>query len=144
MTDDHSRPPSRNDTFAKAAQMSRQTLETVRRAFVEFLTIPTLVIGGFLLLSVVMFFIDGSYTAYGPDAQRGWGGLFTDAQAARDFLGVIAGSIITVTSITLSLLLIAVQQGAASLTSLVFDQFLRRRTNQLYFGFFIGLALYSV
>ena len=73
-----------------------------------------------------------------------WGGLFSDAQAARNFLGVIASSIITVTSITLSLLLIAVQQGAASLTSLVFDQFLRRRTNQLYFGFFIGLALYAL
>jgi uncharacterized membrane protein len=73
-----------------------------------------------------------------------WGGLFSDPQASRDFLGVIAASIITVTSITLSLLLIAVQQGAASLTSLVFDQFLRRRTNQLYFGVFIGLALYAL
>jgi uncharacterized membrane protein len=73
-----------------------------------------------------------------------WGGLFSDSEAARNFLGVIASSIITVTSITLSLLLIAVQQGAASLTSLVFDQFLRRRTNQLYFGFFIGLALYAL
>ena len=58
--------------------------------------------------------------------------------------GDIAGSIITVTSIMLSPSLIAVKPGAASLTSLVSDQFLRRRTNQLYFGAFIGLALYSL
>ena len=124
--------------------MPRQLWETIRRAFVEFLMIPTLVIGGFLLLALVMFVIDGSRNGYGADPAARWGGLFSDPQASRDFLGVIATSIITVTSITLSLLLIAVQQGAASLTSLVFDQFLRRRTNQLYFGFFIGLALYSL
>ncbi len=59
-------------------------------------------------------------------------------------LGTIAASIITVTSITFSLLLIAVQQSAAALTGQVYDQFLRRRTNQAYFGFFIGLALYCL
>ena len=125
--------------------MFRQWAEAVRRAFVEFLTIPSLVIIAFLALASIMFILDETRIATkGPDAEAIWGGLFGDAQATRDFLGVIAGSIITVTSITLSLLLIAVQQGAASLTSLVFDQFLRRRTNQLYFGFFIGLGLYSL
>lgn len=132
-------------TFASAVHTLRLVIETTHRAFVEFLTIPTLVIAGFLLLALVTFVLDqGRIAASGVDARQIWGGLFSDAQAARDFLGVIASSIITVTSITLSLLLIAVQQGAASLTSLVFDQFLRRRTNQLYFGFFIGLALYAL
>jgi uncharacterized membrane protein len=113
----------------------------VRRAFVEFLTIPTLVIIGFLALALIAFFADQRWPqAAGQDAA----GLFSEAQASREFLGVIATSIITATSITLSLLLIAVQQGAAALTNLVFDQFLRRRANQLYFGFFIGLALYSL
>jgi uncharacterized membrane protein len=37
-----------------------------------------------------------------------------------------------------------VQQTAASMTSQVFDQFLRSRHNQVYFGFFIGLALYAL
>jgi hypothetical protein len=31
-----------------------------------------------------------------------------------------------------------VQQTASSLTPVVFDQFLRRTSNQVYFGFFIG------
>lgn len=131
--------------FARILDSIRQWVETVRRAFVEFLTIPSIVIVGFLMLAGVMYALDDARIAgKDPSSEPIWGGLFSDAQATRDFLGVIASSIITVTSITLSLLLIAVQQGAASLTSLVFDQFLRRRTNQFYFGFFIGLALYAL
>lgn len=56
----------------------------------------------------------------------------------------IAGGIITVTSITIWLLLLALQQLAGSLTAEVYDQFLRRRHNQAYFGFFVGLALYAL
>lgn len=137
-TDDRS--PDSGGRLSGVREWSRHALETLRRAFAEFLTIPTVVIGGFLILAFIMHAIDLAR----PASNGARGGLFSDAQGSRDFLGVIAGSIITVTSITFSLLLIAVQQGAAALTSLVFDQFLRRRTNQLYFGFFIGLALYSL
>lgn len=131
--------------FAGSAQATRRIAKTIRRAFAEFLAIPTVVISLFLLLALSMYSVDAGRASYeGERSDALWGGLFSDVQATRDFLGVIAGSIITVTSITLSLLLIAVQQGAAALTSLVFDQFLRRRTNQVYFGVFIGLALYSL
>jgi uncharacterized membrane protein len=41
-------------------------------------------------------------------------------------------------------MLVAIQQSASSLTAQVFDQFLRRRTNQFYFGFFVGLGAYSL
>ncbi len=123
---------------------SRKLWQTVRRAFVEFLAIPSAVIAGFVLLALVTFLID-EWRMQGASASPDeWHGLFSDAQATRDFISVIAASIITVTSITLSLLLIAVQQGASALTTQVFDQFLRRRSNQFYFGFFIGLALYSL
>lgn len=54
----------------------------------------------------------------------------------------MASSIITVTSITFSLLLLAVQQGAAALTAQVTDQFMARRTNQFYFGYFVGLSVF--
>jgi hypothetical protein len=36
---------------------------------------------------------------------------------------------------------VALQQSAGAMTSEVFDQFLRRRINQVYFGVFVGLAL---
>lgn len=145
MPDKNHRHSERSGSLLNSREVSRHLWEIVRRAFIEFLMIPTVVIGGFLLVALLMFIADEARIAdEGPASQTVWGGLFTDAEASRAFLGVIAASIVTVTSITLSLLLIAVQQGAASLTSLVFDQFLRRRANQLYFGFFLGLALYSL
>ncbi len=69
---------------------------------------------------------------------------FIDAETTSNLLAAIAAGIITVTSMTISLLLLAVQQGAGSMTTAVFDQFMRRRVNQTYFGFFIELALYSL
>ena len=143
MAEPHDRPRKPIERPSGAGSASGVGLEIIRRAFVEFLWIPTLVIVAFLLLALATFLLDAARIAHeAPTEARA--GLFSDSQAARDFLSVIATSIITVTSITLSLLLIAVQQGAASLTSLVFDQFLRRRVNQFYFGFFIGLALYAL
>lgn len=117
----------------------------VRRAFREFLLIPTVMVGGFLLLAVAMHWLDS--------AKGGWiepvrsslrDRLFIDSGTTSDLLAAIAAGIISVTSITISLLLLAVQQGAGSMTSAVFDQFLRRRRNQAYFGFFVGLALYTL
>ena len=77
--------------------------------------------------------------------EHNWTDLFPGThELVRALLETIATSIITVTSITFSLLLVAVQQGASSLTAQVYDQFLRRRANQAYFGYFTGLALYCL
>lgn len=127
------------------AERIRHTVEVVRRAFSAFLLIPTIVIIGFLAIAVLIYYfgqarLDAAGEAHGLFGTR----LFSSSETSRGFLATIAGGIITVTSITFSLLLIAVQQGAASLTSVVFDQFLRRRINQLYFGFFLGLALFCL
>ena len=70
--------------------------------------------------------------------------VFANSEATSGLLEAIAAGIITLTSITISLLLVAVQQSAGSMTGQVFDQFLRRRSNQIYFGFFVGLALFSL
>lgn len=68
--------------------------------------------------------------------------LFGSPETTADVLSTIAGGMITVTSITFSLLLVALQQSAASMSHAVFDQFLRRHLNQVYAGWFIGLTLY--
>ncbi len=59
-------------------------------------------------------------------------------------MGTVATEVITITSITFSLLLLALQQSAGSLSHQVFDQFLQWRLNQLYFGFVIGMAFYAL
>ena len=135
----------RADAPSGVTAISRRAVETVRRAFAEFLTIPTIVIAGFLVLAAASYLLDEFRIArLGTEPGLFGGKLFSDPETARSLLGTIATSIITVSSITLSLLLIAVQQGAASLSNVVFDQFLRRRTNQVYFGSFLGLALYCL
>lgn len=117
----------------------RKAIETVRRAFAEFLTIPTVVIVAFLALAGLTIWLDRLRI------ENGWPSVVPGTHdSIQTLLGTIATSIITVTSITFSLLLIAVQQGAAALTSQVYDQFLRRRANQAYFGFFVGLALFCL
>lgn len=119
--------------------------DVTRRAFREFLAVPTALIGCFLLLAAAMNALDRVRPS-GLEPARTFLAtqIFTNPQATADLLATIAGGIMSVTSITISLLLIALQQSAGSMTSEVFDQFLRRPVNQSYFGFFVGLALYAL
>lgn len=120
-------------------------IDSIRRAFAEFLYLPTAIIVGFLLLAAGTHLLDLSTAGWlAPGRAFLHRHLFADLTATRGLLGTIGSGMITVTSITFSLLLLAVQQSAASLTNEVFDQFLRRRLNQIYFGFFVGLALYAL
>jgi hypothetical protein len=100
---------------------------------------------GFVLLAACTWFLDHAQVAWlEPSRSAMRESFFRGSQATSDLLSTIAGSIITVTSITFSLLLLAVQQAAGALTHQVYDQFLRRRINQIYFGFFVGLAVYTL
>ena len=127
------------------ASIVRARWETVRRAFAEFLTLPSLLIAGFLGLAAIFNVLERADLAWlRPTRTLLQSHVFGDPRSTADLLGTIAGSLITVTSITISLLLVALQQTAGSLSSEVFDQFLRRRHNQFYFGFFVGLALYAL
>jgi uncharacterized membrane protein len=118
--------------------------ERFRRAFGEFLAVPSLIILGFLLLAVLVDAADNRAgdpaTWSGP--RRFLGQYVLDTQSAIGMLTAIAGSLITVSSITFSILLLAVQQGASALTSQVVDHYLRRLSNRVYFGFFIGTSVF--
>ncbi len=129
----------------KINEKPSETFDAVKRAFVEFLTVPTLIIAGFLALALASYTLDKTPVEWLEPARSFLKShVFANAKATSDLLGAIASGIIAVTSITITLLLIIAQQSAASMTAQVFDQFLRRRTNQVYFGFFVGLALYSL
>ena len=129
----------------EAAKERYDAIETVRRALREFLALPILLVAGFLFLAAGVYAVDrGRVSWLEPTRAVLEARVFGDARATADLLGTIAAGVITVTSITFSLLLLALQQVAASLTAEVYDQFLRRRHNQAFFGFFVGLALYSL
>jgi uncharacterized membrane protein len=120
-------------------------LAIVRRAFEEFLTLPTAIVVAFLALAVAMYALDRArLAALAPARETLQSLVFGSSKATSDLLGTVASGLITVTSITVSLLLVALQQAATALTSGVVDQFLRRRVNQFYFGFFVGLSLYAL
>ena len=125
----------------------RRAAGWVRQALGAFLAVPIAVVAGFLLLAAAIYFVDQALWTPGhqpPQGLRWLSGVFGDSGALSSLLGTVATSLITVTSITFSLLLVAVQQGASALTNQVFDQFLRRRGNQFYFGFFVGLSVFAL
>jgi uncharacterized membrane protein len=116
--------------------------DDVRRAFREFLTVPTLIIAAFALLAAASYAIDRARPeALEPLRNLLRAHVFADARATSDLLSATAAGLIAVTTLTITLLLIVVQQSASTMTAQVFDQFLWRRANQFYFGFFIGLTI---
>lgn len=117
----------------------------IHHAFATFLAVPTIVVGAFILLAVATYALDqGDVIWLQPLEQLLRSHIFTDSEATTQVLGTIAGGMITITSITFSLLLVALQQSAGSMTHAVFDQFLRRSLNQFYAGWFIGITLYTL
>lgn len=123
----------------------RDTWADVRRSFIDFLAVPTATVVAFLLLALAMYTLDRQPTTWIEPTRRFLRAhLISDSDKTEALLGTIAGGLITVTSITFSLLLLAVQQSAASLTAQVLDQFLHRQVNQVYFGVFVGVSLYAL
>lgn len=120
-------------------------LVIVRRALSEFLLLPSIIIILFLCLAGFSSFLDQERIAsLRPVRHFLQTHIFANADATSNLLGAIVSGTISVTTLTTTLLLVIVQQSAGSMTAQVFDQFLRRKTNQFYLGFFVGLALYAM
>jgi uncharacterized membrane protein len=114
-----------------------------RRAFTDFAAVPLLVLLAFAVLALVSTMADQTHSVGLLNQARAAAGHIVGRQASSTALQAIATGLVTVTSITFSVLLLAVQQTASSLSPVVFDQFIRRRSNQAFLGFFVGLALYA-
>lgn len=132
------------NTFVSARIRALQsTRTTVRVAFQQFLAVPTLIVLIIASLGILTYALDQSGVSWIESVREDLrDGVFTDKDATSDLLLAIAGGVIGVMSITFAILLLAVQQTASSMTSQVFDQFLKRPLNQIYFGYIVGLAVY--
>ncbi len=121
------------------------TWNSIKKSFQEFLKVPSFIILSFLLLTFITNLLDHSgFSWLQPIRHFMNDKIFSDPKGTSSLLAAIGGSLITVSSLTITLLLLVVQQSASAMTTRVFDQFLRNRINQAYFGFFVGLALYSL
>ena len=119
--------------------------EAFHLAFVEFLTGALLFAFGIIFLGGLVYALDRIDPRWlRPVHDFLSRHFFESADMTSGLLQMIAATVITVASITFSLLLVAIQQSASSFTTQVFDQFLRRRTNQFYIGFFVGLGAYTL
>ena len=119
--------------------------EKIKRAYADFLSIPTYVVLGFVLLAIIVYVIDRTNLPLINglrDFLKHY--IFGEAQNTIDFLSMLTGAIITVTSITISILMLTLQQAANIMGDQVMDQFMHRNANQAFFGFFVGLSFYSM
>ncbi|GIH96206.1 DUF2254 family protein [Planobispora siamensis] len=112
----------------------------LRRGVAEFLRLPLLMIFAFCVAGVLVALLDASADERAP--LREIAAALVPDEGSIEFVSAVATSVVTVTSITFSVLLLAVQQTSQALTAVVFDQFLRRTANQVYFGFFVGTSAF--
>lgn len=102
--------------------------ESIHQAFAEFLAVPTCIIAGFLALSAGSYLLDRAKPVWlAPLRNLLQAHVFADPAATSSLLSA-AGGLMTVASITISLLLLALQQAAANMMTQILDQWGSPRT----------------
>ncbi|GGK97400.1 hypothetical protein Ppa06_65970 [Planomonospora parontospora subsp. parontospora] len=122
---------------------ARQDLRVrLRLSVTEFLLTPLLMVLGAVALALGSVLVDVSSPGWSPDVRNLFLRLFPHENLVG-MLRVIATGLVTVTTLTISALLVAISHTATTVAPVVFDQFLRRRANQAYFGYVAGCATYT-
>ncbi|WP_068893899.1 DUF2254 family protein [Planomonospora sphaerica] len=122
---------------------ARQDLRVrLRLSVTEFLLTPLLMVLGAVALALGSVLVDMSSPGWSPDVRNLFLRLFPHENLVG-MLRVIATGLVTVTTLTISALLVAISHTATTVAPVVFDQFLRRRANQAYFGYVAGCATYT-
>ncbi|MDR7299940.1 DUF2254 family protein [Haloactinomyces albus] len=114
-----------------------------RYALQEFLLLPLLITGVWLALAAGGIVLDRNAGLWGQ-AVRQAVAVVVSPQAASMLLSTVTPGLLTVISIIFFVLLMAVQHQSSKYSPVVFDQFLRRKINQSFFGMFIGLTIYCL
>lgn len=111
----------------------------------DFSGVPLLIIGGLLILAVLVLWADHS--------SQGWSHslrslitevAFQSPATTGEVLNLLGGGLLTMTSLTVSMLLLALQQTATNMGNLVYDQFKKRRGNRVLVGYIIGAVVFSI
>jgi uncharacterized membrane protein len=111
----------------------------LRRALQEFLAVPLAIILGFVVLAVVTAVLDGIDAGWVRPAAHVLAKL-APPQENQSMLRTVAPGMLTLMTITFVLLLTLVHRMADVFTWVVVEQFLMRRVNQTFFGYFAGLS----
>lgn len=105
--------------------------------------IPTIFVAASLAAGIAFPRIDERISGYLPFGLKEY--LFGgDSGAARDVLSAIAGSMITVSSLTFSLTVVTLQLASSQFSPRLLRTFTRDRQVQVTMGIFLGTFLYSL
>ncbi|TCP42646.1 putative membrane protein [Tamaricihabitans halophyticus] len=127
----------------QALPMRPRQRARVTHALQEFLFLPTLVAAGCLVIGVGTVILDRGAGSWGHTARESFAAL-APPEAASSFVSTVTPGLLTVISIIFFVLLMAVQHQSSTYSPAVLDQFLRRKTNQVFFGLFVGLTTCSL
>ncbi len=104
---------------------------------------PAIIAGGFLLLSYLILRLDFSEYGKGLKSQFSWITL-KDATTARTIAGTIAGSVLSLTVFSFSMVMILLVQSATNLSNRMLDVMIGNRFQQVVLGFYIGTIVYAL
>ena len=114
----------------------------IREALSEFLGVPLLIVLSFIVLAVLVFWLDQSDSGWVLSWREAISQyLFRTSAASGAMMSLIGGGLLTMTSLVISMLLLALQQTAGNMGNLVYDQFMKRRRNQVYAGYIVGTVV---
>lgn len=109
----------------------------------SFWFMPTLMVAGAVLLSLVTIHLDRATAYHNWIATLGW--TFTRGpEGSRAVLSVIAGSMMTITSVTFSITIVALQLASTQFGPRLLRNFMRDRGNQVAIGTFIATFAYCL
>ena len=108
----------------------------------SFWFVPSLVVGGSIIVALALIETD---SVWGDHLRAQWPRLFgTEAEGARQMLSALAGSMMSVMSITFSMTLLALTLASSQYTSRILRNLMRSGVTQGTLGIFAGIFTYCL
>jgi uncharacterized membrane protein len=136
---------SDNSVFILEGAGQRSWSDKIVRPFREFMGIPFSILLIFTIIGVIIYILerqDPSWVQTARDVVSSH--MFGTPGGTMNFLGFIGGALISLTSLTVTILLLMLQQMAANMGNLIYDQFLSHKYNQFFLGYLLGVTFLSL
>lgn len=132
-------------TFVLEEAGQRSWSDKLVRPFLEFMGIPLAVLLIFTSVGVLTYILERHDPSWVQTARNVVSRhMFGTPGGTMNFLGFIGGALISLTSLTVTILLLVLQQMAVNMGNLIYDQFLSHKYNQFFLGYILGVAFLSL
>lgn len=105
--------------------------------------LPAIIATVFLILAIVMLYID--FSEFGKSFKSNYELIrLKDASTARTIISVIAAGIISLTVFSFSMVMVVLNQAASQMSNRVLDKLIGNRFQQAVLGYYIGTIVYAL